>query len=343
VAAPVLTGSYGARDFTGTAADDRTDDTGLASVTLRDATNMSISVTSFAQGAASTTFRVTLNDPRQPGEGYVVATDVAGNEEGLLVSTVQAGLRTTGPSATTEDGGATAEDTAYPAPGTSPDDLGNATHGPPGEDRAAAPSGDALGEHPGSLEATPAEATDTAPRDRRPSPDKAPREVAPDATRGTPDAGRAATPDEATQADLSEPTASNTEASGSETPGSEARDLDREAPAPDRDARSSDDATETRPVRSPEASASIPEAFAVDVYPNPGDARRHLLLQAPEEMTVTITLTDLVGRRVLERRVRLAPGVHRLDLDLGTVAAGTYVLDAAAADVHRVLRLSVSR
>ncbi|MEM9998879.1 MAG: alpha-amylase family glycosyl hydrolase [Bacteroidota bacterium] len=78
--APAISGSINGRQYDGTVRDDRADDTGVATVVLSDATNLSLSVDAFTPGAATVGFTVTLNNPRQQGKGFVVATDVEGNE-----------------------------------------------------------------------------------------------------------------------------------------------------------------------------------------------------------------------------------------------------------------------
>ncbi|MEM9996753.1 MAG: T9SS type A sorting domain-containing protein [Bacteroidota bacterium] len=84
-AAPLLAGGISGARFEGTARDDRADDTGLATVMLRDATNLALDVDAFAAGAERTDFTVTLQQGRQQGTGFVVATDVAGNESVLWI------------------------------------------------------------------------------------------------------------------------------------------------------------------------------------------------------------------------------------------------------------------
>ncbi|MEM8557678.1 MAG: T9SS type A sorting domain-containing protein [Bacteroidota bacterium] len=84
-AAPLLSGGISGARFEGTARDDRADDTGLATVVLRDATNLALDVDAFAAGAARTDFTVTLQQRRLQGKGFVVATDVAGNESALWI------------------------------------------------------------------------------------------------------------------------------------------------------------------------------------------------------------------------------------------------------------------
>ncbi|MEM8559327.1 MAG: T9SS type A sorting domain-containing protein, partial [Bacteroidota bacterium] len=367
--APVLTGSYGRRDFSGTASDDRSGDTGLASVTLRDAVNMSISVASFTAGASSTTYTVTLLNNSEFGEGYVVATDVAGNESELFVSSAESGRRVTSDaSATGDDPEDAAGRDASDGLGASPDDTG-ADHdladggsadrgldaGRSGEPSASGPRGqDDTASLDAANDAGPAENTDPAADDergtradrapdRKPADDESPAERLDaseadreDRTAASPEADRAAAkPDRTSGNDRGdvddravEGTADASEAGISETNTSEA-----DAP----------ESTAPRTTDVPAAQATIPDAFEVDVYPNPGGVRRSMTLRLPEDMALSVTVTDVLGRRVFEQRATLAAGVHRLDLDLGALAAGTYVLDVTADSARRVVRLSVSR
>ncbi|MEL6705600.1 MAG: PKD domain-containing protein [Bacteroidota bacterium] len=84
-AAPQLSGSIQGGRYEGTASDSRANDTGIATVTLRDETNLDIDVDSFSAGDASVDFTLTLQNRGQQGKGFVVATDVAGNESDLWV------------------------------------------------------------------------------------------------------------------------------------------------------------------------------------------------------------------------------------------------------------------
>ncbi|MEM6783975.1 MAG: T9SS type A sorting domain-containing protein [Bacteroidota bacterium] len=84
-AAPLVSGQINGREYNGTVRDDRADDTGVASVVLREATNLNLAVDPFSAGASSVGFTITLVSARQQGKGFVVATDVAGNEAELWI------------------------------------------------------------------------------------------------------------------------------------------------------------------------------------------------------------------------------------------------------------------
>ncbi|MEO1076767.1 MAG: M36 family metallopeptidase, partial [Bacteroidota bacterium] len=79
---PALSGSIRGSKYEGTASDAGS---GIASVTLRDATNLDLDVDGFPAGASSVNFDITLVNNRDQGKGYVVATDVAGNTADLWV------------------------------------------------------------------------------------------------------------------------------------------------------------------------------------------------------------------------------------------------------------------
>lgn len=83
--APALSGSIAGRQYEGVARDDRPDDTGIASLTLRDATNLQLDPDAFTPGDGVVDFAITLVSPREQGKGFVVATDGVGNEAELWV------------------------------------------------------------------------------------------------------------------------------------------------------------------------------------------------------------------------------------------------------------------
>ncbi|MEO1630773.1 MAG: T9SS type A sorting domain-containing protein [Bacteroidota bacterium] len=89
------------------------------------------------------------------------------------------------------------------------------------------------------------------------------------------------------------------------------------------------------------ASVALPETLSMRLYPNPGRAYRTVDLALPEQTRVRMTLTDLLGRQVRTWSQDFEAGYHGVALDLGTVAAGPYVLNVTAGDQHAVVRLTV--
>ncbi|MEO1633047.1 MAG: hypothetical protein AAFU38_19930, partial [Bacteroidota bacterium] len=86
VTAPVVSGALAVSSFTGSATEEQADDRGLATVELAaGATNLSLSVDSFLNGATSTTFTASPVDVESAAKGWVVATDVVGNADSVFV------------------------------------------------------------------------------------------------------------------------------------------------------------------------------------------------------------------------------------------------------------------
>ncbi|MEM8559571.1 MAG: PKD domain-containing protein [Bacteroidota bacterium] len=79
---PSLSGSIRGGQYEGTASDS---ESGIATITLREDTNLNLDVDSFSPGASSVDFTITLQNRRQQGKGYAVATDVAGNESEIWI------------------------------------------------------------------------------------------------------------------------------------------------------------------------------------------------------------------------------------------------------------------
>ncbi|MEO0858322.1 MAG: T9SS type A sorting domain-containing protein, partial [Bacteroidota bacterium] len=85
---PSVTGSIRGNRFDGTASDSGS---GIASVVLgSDAVNLVLDVDNFSAGASSVGFDVRLSNPREPGSGTIIATDVDGNEGTLFIDSENA-------------------------------------------------------------------------------------------------------------------------------------------------------------------------------------------------------------------------------------------------------------
>ncbi|MEM6784444.1 MAG: hypothetical protein AAF624_12005, partial [Bacteroidota bacterium] len=107
------------------------------------------------------------------------------------------------------------------------------------------------------------------------------------------------------------------------------------------DAQGVADAPSVEPELRVTSSEALPEALTMQLYPNPGQSRRTIELALPARTEVRMTLTDLLGRQVGAWTYDLEPGPHLLNLDIGAVAAGPYVLDVMAGTEQAVVRLTV--
>ena len=76
----------------------------------------------------------------------------------------------------------------------------------------------------------------------------------------------------------------------------------------------------------------LPEAFALrGVYPNPFSRTTTLRFDLPTSAVVRVEVFDVLGRVVRSRPPEtLAPGQHRLPLDAGGLASGSYVVRVSA-------------
>ncbi|MEM6782946.1 MAG: hypothetical protein AAF624_04330, partial [Bacteroidota bacterium] len=84
--APVLSGTLDAQTYTGSVTERQADDRGLFTIALAaDASNLSLSVDAFETGADSVGFVATAVDLDLAAMGYVIATDLMGNVDSLLV------------------------------------------------------------------------------------------------------------------------------------------------------------------------------------------------------------------------------------------------------------------
>ncbi|MFH0990697.1 MAG: lamin tail domain-containing protein [bacterium] len=70
------------------------------------------------------------------------------------------------------------------------------------------------------------------------------------------------------------------------------------------------------------------EAYSLSQnYPNPFNASTRFEIQMPEQSDVSLTVIDLLGRRVGEiLHKTLEPGTHRLQWDAGVLSSGVYII-----------------
>lgn len=68
------------------------------------------------------------------------------------------------------------------------------------------------------------------------------------------------------------------------------------------------------------------KALYLTVYPNPGRQKIHIQWESPYVGTVLLELTDMAGRRILERQVEKRVGYWREELSVNSVLTGTYLL-----------------
>ncbi len=78
-------------------------------------------------------------------------------------------------------------------------------------------------------------------------------------------------------------------------------------------------------------------------WPNPCGYRVRVAVELPAPATVELTLYDLAGRRVLGHSEPLAAGRHTVELDVGDLATGIYLLRARGGDADELRRLVISR
>ncbi|MEM6784064.1 MAG: hypothetical protein AAF624_10070 [Bacteroidota bacterium] len=315
-AAPILTGSYTSSSFEGTASDDRTNDTGLASITLRDAVNLRLSVLGNLPGASSASFRVQPIS-RRPGQGTVVAVDLAGNESTLFITTSLAGQRDAEELPALDEASG-AKEAAFSETEVADAERDAVVDTKPSLDKATVqPQG-------GASKPTADQHTEDAPAAAPAAEKPSSGEEAKD-ERAVASSTKDATASPATEASktglaLTDEAPAETKATPSEEPTSVAA--------------SSSASTETEPA----------SPFVIEVYPNPLRGAATLRLYLRTESPVRVALYDLTGRRVatvIDRSMQ--GGWHDLRLDTEGLANGLYVWRAESALGVEAGRLSVVR
>lgn len=87
-----------------------------------------------------------------------------------------------------------------------------------------------------------------------------------------------------------------------------------------------------------------PGGLSLDgIYPSPAAGRTTCLVEVPEAGTVTLTLYDLAGRRVLERSVEVTAGRREIGLDVAGLETGVYTLRVDGCGERASGRLVISR
>ncbi|MBD0256657.1 MAG: T9SS type A sorting domain-containing protein [Cytophagales bacterium] len=89
----------------------------------------------------------------------------------------------------------------------------------------------------------------------------------------------------------------------------------------------------------PEGAAEPQSRVTVDAYPNPVRDVLSVLLAAPAGGPLQLSLTDLQGRSLLEREVRLQGKTERVELPFGDQQPGPYLLHVRSAAGHQVLKV----
>jgi hypothetical protein len=80
-----------------------------------------------------------------------------------------------------------------------------------------------------------------------------------------------------------------------------------------------------------------PEAFGVQVNPNPTSQNIHVTISGSEE--VSLKLYDVLGKVVASKE----HATGSLDIDAGSLSAGSYWLDATSGENHSRVKVSVTR
>jgi len=80
-----------------------------------------------------------------------------------------------------------------------------------------------------------------------------------------------------------------------------------------------------------------PEAFGVQVYPNPASQNLHVTISGTED--VNLTIFDVLGKVVASKD----HATNSVDFDVSSLSAGSYWLDAKSGENHSRIKVSVTR
>ena len=81
------------------------------------------------------------------------------------------------------------------------------------------------------------------------------------------------------------------------------------------------------------------EKFGAGIFPNPVQGTQaSLQIRATKKMDLSFTISDMMGRIVMQRRVQVNAGVNSFQLDLANFSAGTYQLVYNIGETNQVIR-----
>lgn len=81
--------------------------------------------------------------------------------------------------------------------------------------------------------------------------------------------------------------------------------------------------------------------LAFSFFPNPASDQLTLTYTLKERGLTTLALTDLIGRELISRTLRSAPGLEKTILDVSSLAAGTYLLKLTSDDRHLIRKVII--
>jgi len=89
-----------------------------------------------------------------------------------------------------------------------------------------------------------------------------------------------------------------------------------------------------------DAAEEIPTEFNIGNYPNPFNPTTTILVELPEDATVTITVYDALGRRVTSlMNKELKAGYHRVVWDAGNLPSGQYFYSLQSEKFQRTKKM----
>lgn len=85
-----------------------------------------------------------------------------------------------------------------------------------------------------------------------------------------------------------------------------------------------------------------PLVLTIDaLFPNPASTTVNIMLTAPGRDRLTIFITDIAGRVVMQKEIDVAAGKNTIPLDISRLANNTYLLKATAAGNNKTFKMEV--
>jgi hypothetical protein len=79
-----------------------------------------------------------------------------------------------------------------------------------------------------------------------------------------------------------------------------------------------------------------PVTLMIDgLFPNPANSVVNVLIAAPNKDKVTLIVTDVAGRKMIEQVVSVETGSNTIPVDITNLTRGTYMVKLVCPDCHR--------
>jgi hypothetical protein len=84
-------------------------------------------------------------------------------------------------------------------------------------------------------------------------------------------------------------------------------------------------------------------AFNVSLSPNPTYGNTNLIINSTKGQAITVDVFDVIGQRMVSANSQVTAGYNRIELDLGHLASGTYMVAVTSANQVYTKKLVITK